>query len=211
MPRPNPSIIVAVSDKNIEIQPKKYHLKADVCTIGRYHTCDIVVETNIVSRLHAKIERHGPRYILSDTNSVNGTFVNDRPIREPYLLQEGDQIGLGGPVPILCFRDGDPTIALSTQQVTYNRYAMTFLVNDKRLTLTPVELHLFHFLYLHAGEICTRNSCAEAIWDREYDPVLDEDALNRAISNLRRKLRKIDQDAGDMIRTYRGKGYALYL
>lgn len=78
------------------IQPAEFVLKGDVCTIGRSSMCDIVlVEHKTVSRLHAKIEREGLRYVLSDTNSANGTFVNERRIHEPYLLQNEDVIGLG--------------------------------------------------------------------------------------------------------------------
>ncbi len=62
-----PSRIFAL-DK--DIHPPEYILKTDVCTIGRSNMCEIVVERKIISRLHAKIEREGPRYFLHDANSA---------------------------------------------------------------------------------------------------------------------------------------------
>jgi DNA-binding response OmpR family regulator len=56
--------------------------------------------------------------------------------------------------------------------------------------------------------VCTRESCAQAIWGRDYDPELDTEALDRAISTLRGQLRKIAAKA-DLIETRRGLGYLL--
>ena len=50
-------------------------LDTDTCTIGRAPTCQIIVSRNIVSRVHARIERDGLRYLLHDAGSANGTFV----------------------------------------------------------------------------------------------------------------------------------------
>lgn len=77
-------------------QTSKTILETDVCTLGRSPTCQIVVQNKIVSRLHARIELdEGRRYILHDAESANGTFVNGHRISEPYLLRDGDEIGLG--------------------------------------------------------------------------------------------------------------------
>src|SRR5262245_44609725 len=78
-----------------DVQPMEYTLEAELTTIGRSRTCDIVVPQNLVSRLHAKIERVGPRYMLRDAGSANGTFVNGRRLYESHLLAHDDLIGLG--------------------------------------------------------------------------------------------------------------------
>src|SRR5437870_5768171 len=78
-----------------QVQPQAYALETEVCTIGRAQTCQIVLQNGLVSRLHARIERTGARYVLHDTNSANGTFVNGRRITDSYLLKNGDRIGLG--------------------------------------------------------------------------------------------------------------------
>jgi hypothetical protein len=202
-----PSSLLAFPGKEDLIRPPKYLLINDVSTIGRSPQCDIVVQSNAISRLHAKIERDGPRYLLSDAHSANGTFVNGRRLREPHVLQDEDQIGLSKPGPLFLFIDADPTDFISGQ-LRYDERAMTFLIDKKPLELTPAQFRLLFHLYQHAGEVCTRESCAEALWGREYDPGLDAEALDRAISNLRGKLREHKPDT-DMLKTARGLGYVL--
>jgi hypothetical protein len=202
-----PSMLFAFPGKEEVIQPAKFYLVNDVSTLGRSPQCDIVVESKAVSRLHAKVERDGLRYLLYDTHSANGTFVNGRRLREPYVLQDNDQIGLSKPAPLLFFVDADPTDFISGQ-LQYDERSMTFFLDKKPLELTPAQFRLLFYLYQHAGDVCTRENCAEALWGRDYDPGLDAEALDRAISNLRHKLREIRPES-EMIKTARGLGYVL--
>lgn len=80
-----------------------YFLVEQICTIGRSPLCHLCVALPIVSRLHAMVERTGAHYLLSDTGSANGTFVNGRRLKEAHRLLEGDVIGLGSAAPILRF------------------------------------------------------------------------------------------------------------
>jgi DNA-binding response OmpR family regulator len=190
------------------IQPAEYTLATDVCTIGRSLTCQIIVQQSVVSRLHAKIERNGPRYVLSDAGSVNGTFVNGQRLREPYLLKGNDQIGLGAATAVLRFFDPDPT-SPSSNQLSYDERAMVFFLGQQRLDLSPAQFRLLSLLYQHAGEVCTHESCAAAIWGPQYDP--DQFAmLDQAINRLRGKLRQATP-AVDLIKNHRGLGYELTL
>ena len=84
-------------------QPQSYLLEVEICTIGRSPLCQLLVPHPIVSRLHAKVERNGTQYLLSDTGSANGTFLNGRRLGGPHLLLDGDLIGLGSVAPILRF------------------------------------------------------------------------------------------------------------
>lgn len=84
-------------------QPAGYLIEAAICTIGRSSLCQIVIPHPIVSRLHAKVERNGAQYLLSDIGSANGTFLNGRRLVQPHLLLDGDVIGLGSAAPILRF------------------------------------------------------------------------------------------------------------
>ena len=191
------------------IQPAQYTIESDICTIGRSEMCHIVVSANTVSRLHAKIERAGPRFVLYDTNSANGTYVNNRQIRESHLLEDQDLIGLSSAEALLRFEDPDSTVRL-VLRLRYDQQTMTFFLNQKPVDLTPAQFRLLRHLHQHAGSICTRESCASAIWGRNYDAGLDSDALDKAFSNLRRQLRKIDPEA-DLIETRQGLGYVLNL
>lgn len=63
-------------------------------TIGRDQTCDLEINDDFMSRMHAVLELTEAGYQLSDCNSRNGTFVNDKPISS-VILKPGDQIRLG--------------------------------------------------------------------------------------------------------------------
>lgn len=193
---------------NEDVKLKDYILDPELCTIGRSAECKIMVNRPTVSRLHAKIEWDGSRYVISDTNSANGTFVNGCQIYGPHLLLNDDEIGLASPEPLLRFEDAETTLRVMTR-LHYNGPQMTFNLNKKPLELTPSQFKLLTHLYNHAGNICTRESCAQVIWDRLYDPVLDAGALDRIISKLRKQLKEVDPEAKDMIETRRGLGYVL--
>ena len=62
--------------------------------IGREPTCDIVIPEDGISRRHAKLEKKGDAFMLTDLESTNGTFQNSEKIASS-LLVEGDKIRLG--------------------------------------------------------------------------------------------------------------------
>jgi hypothetical protein len=192
-----------------DVQPPESILEADVYTLGRSPLCQIVVQRSIVSRLHAKIERDGPRYQLVDAGSANGTFLNGKRLQAPHLLSDRDLIGLGSVTAILRFHDPDPTV-IPVTRLRYDEQRMLFSLGNTPLDLTPAQFRLLHHLYQFAGEVCTRESCAAALWGHDYEPGLDADALDRAFSSLRSQLRRIDPDA-ELIETRRGLGYVLNL
>ncbi|NNJ29578.1 DUF6382 domain-containing protein [Lacrimispora defluvii] len=55
---------------------------------------DYVLNGEAISRIHAKIEKEGNDYCISDLNSTNGTYVNGRLLEtnETVLLNTGDEI-----------------------------------------------------------------------------------------------------------------------
>src|SRR5512141_2342822 len=48
----------------------------DQLVIGRDAACDLVLDSPLVSRRHARLERSGSAHVLIDLHSINGTFVN---------------------------------------------------------------------------------------------------------------------------------------
>jgi DNA-binding response OmpR family regulator len=194
---------------DLDIRPEEQLLEADVCTIGRAPTCQITVPRNIVSRVHARIERHGLRYLLHDAGSANGTFVNHVRINHPHLLKDHDSIGLGAAAPALRFFDPDPTF-VPAGRLHYDEQTMRFFLDQQPIELTAAQFRLLSHLYQNVGNLCTRASCAAAIWGRDYDPGMDAAALDRAIANLRHLLRQIDPTS-DALQTRRGLGYLLKL
>jgi DNA-binding response OmpR family regulator len=195
------------------IAPGIYLLSDEIYTIGRASSCQIVIPEAIfpdkmVSRLHAKIERSGPRYVLTDLGSANGTYINGRRLRQPHLLSNNDRIGLGLATPLLSFVDPDPTF-MPRARLSYDERTMAFSVGWQVLALTPKQFRLLHYLYRHAGEVCTRENCMAAVWTDD-DEGKAPGSLEEHISNLRAQFRRIDPTL-DPIRTRRGVGYLLDL
>ena len=73
-------------------------LEQPLTVIGRRQGSDIVIHDTNVSRMHAQIKRDGQRLIIEDTNSSNGTMVNDERIERPRELRAGDVIRIGDAV-----------------------------------------------------------------------------------------------------------------
>jgi serine phosphatase RsbU (regulator of sigma subunit) len=73
-------------------QPQRIELTQDRCVFGRSHTCDVVLDSDAVSRRHACIERRGDVYILEDLGSRNKTFLNGNQITSAAELGDNDII-----------------------------------------------------------------------------------------------------------------------
>lgn len=73
-------------------------------TIGRAPTCLVRIDSERVSRCHARIVVAGQRATLEDLDSKNGTFLGGRRISGPMALWPGNLIGVGREV--FVFRSG---------------------------------------------------------------------------------------------------------
>ncbi len=73
----------------------RYPLTDRTLVIGRGEDADIRLHDNSVSRKHAIIEPSSEGYYVSDQQSTNGTFVNDRQLDTSCLLQDGDYLRVG--------------------------------------------------------------------------------------------------------------------
>ena len=66
-------------------------LLSDVTTIGRNSDSDIKIDNAGVSAHHAKIIKEGNVFVIEDTESRNGTFVDGKRVSR-YLLSDGDEV-----------------------------------------------------------------------------------------------------------------------
>jgi pSer/pThr/pTyr-binding forkhead associated (FHA) protein len=73
---------------------KEYPFSKDSMTIGRDEANEIVIDNLAVSGHHARIDKTGGIYILTDLQSTNGTFANDKKITS-YKLHHKDKITIG--------------------------------------------------------------------------------------------------------------------
>ncbi|MGC8842144.1 MAG: ATP-binding protein [Candidatus Sumerlaeaceae bacterium] len=81
--------------KELNLGDKPFELKGRVVTLGRHPNNDISLLMESISRFHAKLELVGTRWVVSDLNSSNGTFLNGERIATPRPLSEGDVLTLG--------------------------------------------------------------------------------------------------------------------
>lgn len=73
----------------------RFSIGAQPTMIGRDRTCHIVLDDPTVARHHATLYHlHGHHYAISDSESLNGIYVNRRSVRHAELA-EGDEIWIG--------------------------------------------------------------------------------------------------------------------
>jgi predicted component of type VI protein secretion system len=74
---------------------KTYEIDDCPVTIGRLPENNVSIANMGISRRHVRIERDTNRnFLLSDLNSLNGTFVNTTKVKKT-ILKSGDQIMIG--------------------------------------------------------------------------------------------------------------------
>jgi pilus assembly protein CpaF len=63
--------------------------------IGRVQGNDLMLPKGNVSKRHAKLVFRDSRFIVTDLNSTNGTYVNRRRISQATIVRQGDRIYIG--------------------------------------------------------------------------------------------------------------------
>jgi serine phosphatase RsbU (regulator of sigma subunit)/pSer/pThr/pTyr-binding forkhead associated (FHA) protein len=79
--------ILRGADEGVEVSIDK-----DVFSLGRNPDCDYVIPITSVSKKHARIVRAEGRYYIEDTQSRNGTFVNNVAISTRTPLRHNDKV-----------------------------------------------------------------------------------------------------------------------
>lgn len=65
-------------------------------SIGRSNSCDISLMFSSVSRFHAVLTKQKKGWIITDTLSRSGTYVNGKKIKRPVVIKNGDILTFGG-------------------------------------------------------------------------------------------------------------------
>ncbi len=87
-----PQLIATV--EGVEI--KHVYLTKDRTTLGRKSGNDIVLDNLVVSGNHCVFELKGLADVfIEDLGSTNGTFVNNKRVKERQQLHDGDTIAIG--------------------------------------------------------------------------------------------------------------------
>jgi len=71
--------------------PLDFSGSSEGLTVGRANDSDLIIPSTHLSRKHARFDLLGDHLKVSDLNSVNGSFVNDKRIEEA-TLRAGDRV-----------------------------------------------------------------------------------------------------------------------
>jgi sigma-B regulation protein RsbU (phosphoserine phosphatase) len=77
-----------------EGEPFLRELSGETLVLGRSSKADVVVNDRFLSRLHARLTQRDGAWVLEDLGSRNTTWLNDRPLGGPTVVQAGDVIRL---------------------------------------------------------------------------------------------------------------------
>jgi pSer/pThr/pTyr-binding forkhead associated (FHA) protein len=73
---------------------ERFVLDADLTRLGRHPDSEISLDDITVSRRHADVYRVDDGYVVADSGSLNGTYVNQERV-ERASLQHGDELQIG--------------------------------------------------------------------------------------------------------------------
>jgi Nif-specific regulatory protein len=100
-----PPRLAAISGK---LKGAIFALNEESLVIGRETAANLCIADASVSRRHSKIEKKESGFVLSDLESLNGTFVNDVPVKT-RLLEHGDRVRIGDSQFLFLMHEGDAT------------------------------------------------------------------------------------------------------
>jgi Mg-chelatase subunit ChlD len=75
--------------------PAEYALLKAEVSLGRGEDNDIVIPHASVSRSHARLARRDGSFVLTDLNSTNGSYVNNRQVEGSAVVGNGSEVRLG--------------------------------------------------------------------------------------------------------------------
>lgn len=74
---------------------RQFVLKPDTTTLGRHIDSDVCLESQAVSRQHARISCEGDAYFVEDLRSSNGTYINGKLVQKRTPLTDKDTMQVG--------------------------------------------------------------------------------------------------------------------
>jgi pSer/pThr/pTyr-binding forkhead associated (FHA) protein len=90
LPKDRPVLIVRTGPQ----AGARFTLDSDVTRLGRHPDSEISLDDITVSRRHAEVQRTAEGYMVADSGSLNGTYVNQERV-ERAALRHGDEVQIG--------------------------------------------------------------------------------------------------------------------
>jgi ABC-type multidrug transport system ATPase subunit len=97
---------ILLGEQTVKADPGRFDMKLAVSIpldlrgrtclrLGRDSSNDAVITHPLVSRYHAQIQRQQGSFVITDLDSMNGTFVNGKAVTRPQVLRVGDTVQIG--------------------------------------------------------------------------------------------------------------------
>jgi Nif-specific regulatory protein len=99
-----PPRLAAVSGK---LKGAVFAVSEEALIIGRDTTAGLCIADASVSRRHSRVEKNETGFLITDLESLNGTFVNDVPVKN-RLLEHGDRVRIGNAHFVFLTHEGEP-------------------------------------------------------------------------------------------------------
>ncbi|OUC06672.1 hypothetical protein RY27_19580 [Litorilinea aerophila] len=194
----------------------EYELSAEITTVGRSASSDLVLEDQFASRQHAEIRRIDNAYQVHDLNSKNGVLVNGKRLAPGATawLEDGCEIQFAS----TRFRFYDPSatvtapalIAVKEPALRVDPATRQVYVDGKLLDppLSVKQFDLLWFLYQSRGRVVSKDEIAQAVWPEANGDVYDAN-VDRMVSRVRSRIEPEHAEEPRFIITVRGYGYQL--
>lgn len=194
--------------------------------IGRDADCDIVIADRQISRHHACLTLQPEGVLLEDLNSKNGTHLNGSLLKTPTYLRDGDSVQVALAQQFV-FLSSDATVPLDGE-IDFSAFkpqtseankglALTLDVKSHRVWVRGVEIlpplsvaqfNLLAALYRQNCQVVGRAKLIEAVWGKNTEGAISEQALDALVRRLRDRLAKTDPNHAYVV-TVRGHGLRL--
>src|SRR5882762_942551 len=119
-----------------------FPLHDEPVVIGREAAAAVCLADASVSRRHSKLEKNGDQFWISDLQSLNGTFVNDVPVKQ-RALQHGDRIRIGDTQFLFLVHEGD--VSSKSSEVQFD--------DRKFVSGSTIQIKFDDALYLMARDL----------------------------------------------------------
>ena len=111
---------------------KEYPIMKESVTIGRNTDNVIHIDNLAVSGYHARIDKAGSEFILTDLQSTNGTFINDKKVTS-HKLSHGDNVIIGKHVLLFVATEKGGKTVQKEQQLDMDKTMMLNTAKQKEL------------------------------------------------------------------------------
>src|SRR5215510_13465570 len=140
-----------------------FAINEETLVIGRETSAGLSLADASVSRRHSKIEKKDDGFVITDLESLNGTFVNDVPVRS-RVLEHGDRVRIGDSQFLFLTHEGDSMSKSSDVKIEETQV----------VSGSTVQIRFDHAIYLMGRDLSALMKVSTAITSiRSLDDLLE--------------------------------------